>query len=124
MSSDVGVATQTPDESAIAECDLAIRIFEEGEPAGVVNVDEQTADYRGSNERISRVLDRMEERGLTYRAPSSEDQQPENEWATATTNVERTGEGLAQFLVHKLERAGEDGEVRVETVGFRRENRE
>lgn len=89
-----------------------------------MNIDEQSADYHGSNEEISRVLNRMEEKGLTYRAPAVENRQPENEWATATTNIDRTGEGLAQYLIRKLERADEDGEIRVEPVGFERKSRE
>jgi hypothetical protein len=124
MSSDGGVAPQTIDESTIAECDLAIRIFEDDEPSGVVNIDEQTADYHGSNERVSQLLGRMEAEGFTYRAPASEERQPENEWATATTNVERVGKELAQYLVRKLERTGEGGEVRAEPIGWTRESRE
>lgn len=124
MNSDDGVAPQTIDKSTIAECDFAIRVFEDGESSGVVNVDEQTANYYGSNEQVSRLLKRMETEGISYRAPASGERQPGNEWATATINVERVGKDLAQYLVRKLERADEGEEIRAVPIGWTREDRE
>lgn len=119
MSSEVERNANRLNEEMIADASLSIRIYEDGEPVGVVNIDRQTADYRGASERVSRTLDRMEERGLTIRAPIPEEEQPENEWRTVTTNYERSGEGLGEYLLREIERARKDGlDISGEPIGF------
>ena len=56
MSSDVDQVTQPISEALIADAEFAIRIYEEGEPVGVVNVDEKTYKYHGSSGEIRRRL--------------------------------------------------------------------
>ncbi|EMA43543.1 MULTISPECIES: hypothetical protein [Halococcus] len=119
MSSEVERDAERVNEEMIADASLWIRIYEDGEAVGVVNIDRQIADYRGASERVSRTLDRMEEEGLTYRGPVPQEEQPENEWRTMTTNYERSGEGLGQYLLREIERARNDGlDISGEPIGF------
>jgi hypothetical protein len=125
MSSEVERDAEPLDEEMIADASLSIRIYEDGEAVGVVNVDRQTADYRGSYDRIARKLDRMEEKGLTYRGPAPPDKQPENEWAQGTGTYERSGEGLGQYLLREIERASDDDTdvaISGEPIGFAPKN--
>ena len=123
MSSDAERAVEIPNERVIADAALAIRIYEDGEAVGVVNVDQETADYHGVSDDVSWLLDRMEEQGLSYRGPPPSDQQRKNEWAHGTATYERSGEGLAQYLLRRIERADpNDTEIRVEPIGFAPKN--
>ena len=121
MSSDVDHPPQPINEDLIADAELAIRIYEEDEPVGVVNIDAKTYEYHGSSTQIEDRLDQMERRGLWYRAPA--DDQPENPYHTPTTKIERTGKHLGQYLTRRLERIPlNDTNVRTEPIGFEREH--
>jgi hypothetical protein len=122
MSSDVDQVTQPISEALIADAEFAIRIYEEGEPVGVVNVDEKTYKYHGSSGEIRRRLSQMEEQGLWYRAPAAEEHQPDDPWRMVTTKIERTGKHLGQYLTRRLERIPlDDTDVQTEPLGFERE---
>lgn len=61
----------------------------------------------------------MQERGLTFRGPIPEEEQPENEWQTMTTNYERSGEGLGEYLLREIERVRKDRlDISGEPIGF------
>ena len=123
MSSEVEQDGELLDEEMIVDASLSIRIYEDGEAVGVVNIDQQTADYHGASERLSRKLDRMQEKGLTFRGPVPEEEQPENEWRTMTRKYERSGEGLGQYLLREIGRASDDGlDISGEPVGFAPKN--
>lgn len=123
MSSEVERDADRVNEEMIADASLSMRIYEDGEAVGVVNIDRQTADYRGTSEHLSRKLDRMEEKGLTHRVPLPEEEQPENEYRTMTTKHERSGEGLGQFLLGEIERVRNDGlDISGEPIGFAPKN--
>lgn len=126
MSTDAERVAEPVNEDVIANAEFAIRIHEDGTPVGVVNVDEQTAEYNGDCSEIRRRLTQMEEGGLSYRAPAAEEHQPDDDpWRTVTTEIERTGEHLGQYLTRRLEQIPlEDIDVRTEPLGFEREQEE
>lgn len=123
MSSEADRDAERLNEEMIADASLSIRIYEDGEAVGVVNIDRQIADYRGASEQVSRTLGRMQEEGLTFRGPVPEEEQPENEYRTKTTKYERSGKELGQYLLREIERVGDDGlDVSGEPIGFAPKN--
>ncbi|MFC3959410.1 hypothetical protein [Halovivax cerinus] len=79
-----------------------IRLLEDGEEVGEINLDTSTGTYSGSNEYIEYLVEKIND-GITKRevGEAPEDSPLRSQWTTT-----RTGDDLKEYVLRKLDGEG------------------